>query len=37
MATKEVAKVEPLDIKLEVVAPGVSEFLPHTSNTMRKK
>ena len=37
MATKEVAKVEPLDMKLEVVVLGVSEFLPHTSNTMRKK
>jgi thiol-disulfide isomerase/thioredoxin len=37
MATKEVAKVEPLDRKLEVVVLGVSEFLPYTSNTMRKK
>jgi hypothetical protein len=37
MATKEVAKVEPLDMKLEVVVLGVSEFLPYTSNTMRKK
>lgn len=37
MATKEVARVEPLDMKLEVVALGVSEFLPYTSNTMRKK
>jgi hypothetical protein len=37
MATKEVAKVEPIDMKLEVVALGVSEFLPYTFNTMRKK
>ena len=37
MATKEVAKVEPLDMKLEVVVLGVSEFLPYTSNIMRKR
>jgi hypothetical protein len=37
MATKEVAKVEPLDMKLEVVVLGVSEFLPYTSDTRRKK
>ena len=37
MVTNEVAKVEPLDMRPEVVALGVSEFLPYTSNTMRKK
>jgi len=37
MATKEVANVKPLDMKLEVVALGVSEFLPYSSNTRRKK
>lgn len=37
MATKEIAKVEPLDMKLEVVALSVSEFLSYTSNTRRKK
>jgi hypothetical protein len=37
MATKGVAKVEPLDMKLEVVVLGVSEFLPYTSNTMSRK
>ena len=31
------AKVESVDMKLEVVVLGVSEFLPYTSDTRRKR